>query len=147
MIHHGQTGQFIEPFECGGIGAFTSEEDRAQLCHVASCEQCALWIGLLDRSDRGRRGEESAHAVLFDQLPEYARIGRAHGLAFENHRRIAIEQGSIANIAMPNDPADIARGPKCLARWAIIQTRHRPLQSGEMPTRVAHDPLGLARRA
>src|SRR6516162_11574652 len=63
------------------VGAFTGKKQGAELAEIASLDRTALGIFALDRTECGRSGKEDPHAMLLDNPPEGAGIGRADRLA------------------------------------------------------------------
>ena len=107
----------------------------------------AARVFLLDRAERGRRGEQRRDPVPRYDPPERAGIGGADRLALVDDRRVAVQQGRVADVAVADHPADVGGRPEDLARIHVVDVLHRPLQRHGMAAVVAHDALGLAGRA
>ena len=101
---------------CRRIGALAGEEQRAEFRQVVLREQLALRVLLLDGAERGRRGEQRDAAVLGDDPPERAGIGRADRLALVQDRGAAVQQRRVDDVGMADDPADVGGRPEHLAR-------------------------------
>ena len=82
--------------------------------------------------------------MLGNHPPEGAGIWRADGFALEHNRGIAMNQWGIADIGMPNHPADIRRGPEHIAGIHVIDVLHSPLQSHQMSSSGADHALWSA---
>ena len=98
------------------------------------------------RANRGGRGVEERDFVLVDGLPEAARV-RIVGHAFEHHRRRAVGERSVDDIAVTRDPADVGGAPEHVV-FAHVEdefVRHRGVDQ-IAAARVQHA-LRLARRA
>ena len=76
----------------------------------------AVGVLLLDRPDRGGRGEQRLDAVLRDHPPERAGVRGADRLALVEHGRRAGDQRRVDDVGVADDPADVGGGPPHLAR-------------------------------
>mmetsp|Transcript_11019 Transcript_11019/g.14093 ORF Transcript_11019/g.14093 Transcript_11019/m.14093 type:complete len:565 (+) Transcript_11019:300-1994(+) len=77
-------------------------------------------------AQRGWRGVELVHAVLFTDLPEARRV-RIGGHALKHQRGGAIGQRAIDDVAVPSDPAHIRGAPEDVAVFIVkgVFVRHR----------------------
>ena len=78
--------------------------------------------------------------------PEGARVGRADRLALVEDRGAALQERRVDDVRVPDDPADVGRGPVRLARAHAVDVLHGPLERHRVAAVVAHDALGDARR-
>ena len=74
-------------------------------------------------------------------------VRRPDRLAFVEHRRGAVQQRSVDDVAVADGPADVGRRPEDLAGTDAEDVRHAPLQRDRVPAVVAHDALRNAGRA
>ena len=82
-----------------------------------------------------------------DHPPERAGVRRPDRLPLVEHRRAAVEERRVDDVRVPDDPADVGRGPVDLARLDVIDVRHRPRERDRVAAVVADDPLRLPGRA
>ena len=99
------------PVVGAGVEPFAGLEQILQRRQVVLAEVLAVGVFLLDRADRGRRGEHRLHPVLGRHPPERARIRRADRLALVEHGRRAEQQRAVDDVGVADDPADIGGGP------------------------------------
>ena len=93
MIDHRYAELVFRPLQGVGVGPLASQEQRAQRARVVVTEQLAVRVFLLNRTKCGRRSKEAVHAMVFDDSPERARIGRSNGLALVQDRRVSVQKG------------------------------------------------------
>ncbi|MPL84631.1 hypothetical protein SDC9_30596 [bioreactor metagenome] len=98
------------------------------------------------RADRRRRGVELVDLVLLAHRPEPAGIGIGRH-ALEHHRRRAIRQRAIDDVAVAGDPAHIRGAPEYVAVMIVegVLMRHRGID--EIAAGGMHDALRFAGRA
>jgi hypothetical protein len=137
----------LGPLHGVGIGALAGQEQGDELREIVPADPLAPGVLLLDRAEGGGRGEQRLDAVVGDDAPEDAGIGRAHGLALEHHRRVAVEQRRIDHVAVAHDPADVACRPPAVAGVEVVDPLHRPVHRHHVAAVVADHALGLTRRA
>ena len=147
MVDDGHLQLLLGPFDRVGIGALAGQEQRAEVRDVVAADMLAVRVLLLDGAERGRRGEQRHDAVLGDDAPECAGVGRADRLALEQDRRRAVQQRPVDDVGMADHPADIGSRPEDLAGLDAELVPHRPFQRDHVAAIVAHDALGLAGRA
>ncbi len=85
-----------------------------------SASSGAVRVLLLDRPDRGRRGEQRLDPVLGDHPPERARVGRADRLALVEHRGRADDQRRVDDVGVADDPADVGGSPPDVAGRGVV---------------------------
>ena len=110
----------------GGSQRSPARNSVRKLREVVAADVLAVGIVALDGAERGRRGEEGAHAVLRDDPPERARVRRADRLALVQHGRVAVEQRAVDDVRMAHGPAQVGRGPVHLARLDPVDVAHAP---------------------
>ena len=147
MVIDGYAQLFLRPDHGVWVGTLARQIQRAQAGNVVFANLLALGIFAFDGADRGGGGKEAADIVFGNDAPKGARIGCAHGLAFEHNGGVAMHQRAIADIAVPHDPAHIGGGPEDIARIDVVDVLHRPVQRHQMPRGLAHHALGRAGRA
>ena len=141
----GTSGLSLRPDDGVGIGPLAGEEQVAQRREVVVRSTCvALRILALDRPERRRRGEEALDPVLGDHPPEGAGVGRADRLALEDDRRRPDEQRRVADVGMPDHPADVRRRPEHVAGLDVVDVPHRPGERHHVAGVGPHHALGLA---
>ena len=143
VVDDGHVQHLVEPLVRGRVQPLAGQVQRAQRRDVVLPPQVRVGVLLLDGAERRRRREERGHPVVLDHAPERARVGRAHRLALEEHRRAAMDQRPVHDIRVPHHPAHVRRRPEHLARVRVVDGLHRVLQRHRMPAVVAHDALGL----
>ena len=144
MVDHGNLEDIFRPFHGIRVGALAGEEQRLEARQVVAREVLRLWIILLDRAERRRRGEKNLDLVFGDHAPESTGVRGADRLAFINNRGAALQQRGIADVGMADDPAHVRRGPIDIAGLDTIKRAHRPVERHHVPAIVAHDALRLA---
>ena len=107
MIIHWLAQLVLGPNHRVGIGTFTCKIQSAQARDVVFGDLLALGVFAFDGADRGGGGKETADVMFGYDTPEGAGIRGSDGFALEYHGRIAVDQGAIADIAVPDDPAHI----------------------------------------
>ncbi len=137
----------LGPREGIGIGALAGKKKRAETTEVVLADELSLRVFLLDGAERGRRGEHRRYLVLGDDPPEGAGIGRAHGLAFVENGRVAVEQRRINDIGVADDPTHVGSSPIHLPGLDVVDVLHGPVERDGVPAVVAHDALGLTGRS
>ena len=141
MVDHRHIQMALGPQNGVRVGTFPGKVQGLQLRQVIVAHQLALGILALHRANGSRRGEEGADLMFRNHPPEGARIRGAHGLTLKDNRGAARDQGRIADIAVPHDPAHVRGCPKHIARSAIVDRAHRPVQRHQMPGGRAHHAL------
>ena len=136
----------LGPFDGVGIGPLAGEVQGLEAGHVVGRAERAAGVFLLDRAERGGRGEQRLDAVLGDHPPVDAGVGRADRLALEQDAGRSVQQRGVDDVGVPHHPADVGGGPEHLARPCVVDVGHRPFEDDRVPAIVADDPLGLARR-
>ena len=144
MVDHRHVQMALGPQNGVRVGTLPGKVQGLQPRQVVIAHQLALGILALHRANGGRRGEEGAHLMFRNHPPEGARIRRAHGLAFKDNRGAARDQRRIANVGMPHDPAHVRGRPEHIARSAIVDRAHRPVQRHQMACRRAYHALRRA---
>ena len=144
MIVNWHAHDVLRPFNCVGIGPFTRQIQRAQARNIVFLDLNALGVFSLDRTERRGRGKERPHVVFLDDPPKCARVRRANGLTFENHRGAARDQGPVTDVGMPHDPAHIRRRPEHITLIHIINRFHGPVQRHQMARGRTHNTFGCA---
>mmetsp|Transcript_6896 Transcript_6896/g.10918 ORF Transcript_6896/g.10918 Transcript_6896/m.10918 type:complete len:278 (-) Transcript_6896:750-1583(-) len=137
----------LRPFDGVRIGPFPRQIEGAQTAQIVLLPLQPLGVLAFDRANGRGCGEKALDVMLCNHPPERARIGRAHGLALKDNRRVAMDQWRIADIGVAYDPTDIGCGPKHLARVDLIDVLHRPIERNQMARGGAHNALGCARGA
>ena len=144
MVDHRHAQLTLGPGDRVGIGPLARQEQRPQTGKVVAADMLALGVVAAHGADGGRRGEETFHPVFRYHAPEGAGVRGADGLALEDDGRRADQQGAIADVAVPHDPADIRGRPEHVARAYVVNMAHRPGQGDHMAAGMAHHALGLA---
>ena len=129
---------FLRPLDGRRVGALAGEKQCAEFRQVVFPDELALRVFLPDGAEGGGRGEQRHHAVLRDQAPEGAGVGRADRLALVEDRRAAVEQRRIDNVGVADHPADVGARPPHLARRNAVEILHRPLERDHVAAIVAH---------
>ena len=96
----------------GLIGSPTEPSSRSD---DRSCLRGLLRAPLHERADRGRRRVEDRDAVLLDDRPPAVAAGRV-GRALVHHRRGAVGERAVDDVAVAGDPADVGRAPVDVGR-------------------------------
>jgi hypothetical protein len=91
VVDHGDVQPILRPVERVGIAALAREEECAEPREVVLRHVRPLRVLFLDRAEGRRRGEERIHAVIGDDAPERAGVGRADGFALIEDRRAPLE--------------------------------------------------------
>ena len=136
--------QVLQPMEGRRIEPFAGQEQRPQARNVMPLQPPAIGIFLLDRAKGGRRGKEGPRSVLLDQAPESPGIGGPYRLALVDQRGAAVDQRSVDDVGVADDPADVRGREEHLAGRHAIDALHRVVQRHRMPAIIAHHALGLA---
>ena len=87
------------------------------------------------------------HPVIGDHSPEGARVGGADGFSFVQDRRRTTDQRRVHDVGVANDPTDIGCRPPHVARIHPVDVPKGPGHRHGVTAVVAHDALGLSRRA
>ena len=143
----GMPSRLRRPVVGAGVEPFAGLEQILQRRQVVLAEVSAVGVLLLDRPDRGRRGEQRLHPVFGRHPPERARVRRADRLALVEHGRRAEHQRAVDDVGVADHPADVGGGPVHVARLGVVDVAHAPQQRDGVPAVVADDSLGSARRA
>ena len=99
------------------------------------------------RADRGRRRVEDRHAVALDERPP-ARLVREVGRPLVEHRRGAVAERPVDDVAVPGDPADVGGAPEDVGLG--LQVEHVVVcgrDADEVAACRMRDPLRLRGRA
>src|SRR5680860_1299316 len=95
-------------------------------------KQLGVRVQLLDRTDRGRRGEEGVDRVVLDHATEGGRVRRTHWLAFVEHGGGAGDQGGVDDVGVTHDPAHVGcREPHLAGVYVVDAVSYTHLE----PTR------------
>ena len=127
-----------------GIDRLTDRSENPQAGQVVGGRE--FLAPLHEGADRGRRGVEDRHAVALDELPP-AVLARRVGRALVEHRRRAVGQRAVDDVAVAGDPADVGAAPVDVGFGMQVEDhpvgrRHlRQIAAGGV-----QDPLGLAGR-
>ena len=146
MIDNWNAELVLGPVKRIGIAALARQEQGSQIGQVVVLNQFSVRILLLDRPKRRWRCEHGRDIVLRHDAPEGAGIRRSDRLAFEQNRRVAVQQRAVNDVGVADDPADVGRGPIHFARIHSVNIFHRPVQRDGMTAVVANDALWLASR-
>ena len=144
VVDHRPLQLRLGPLQRVRIAALAGEEQGAKAGQIVLVDVPAVGVLLLDRPERGRRGEQADHAVLGDHPPERAGIGRADRLTLVHDRGVAVQQRRVADVAVADHPADVGGRPVHLAGRDVVHVLHAPAQRHGVAAVVAHDALGLA---
>ena len=144
MVDDRHAEMALRPFDGFGVGALAGQEQGAELRQIVFRDEFAARVFLLDGAEGGRRGEQRCDAMLGNDAPESAGVGRADRLALEQDRGAAGEQRRVDDVGMADHPADIGSGPEHFAGLYAELVFHRPSERDHVAAIVAHDALGLA---
>ena len=147
VVDHGLLEERGRPRPGVRVEAFAGEEQRVETAEVPSLGELGVRIGLADRAEGGRGGEQGLHPVVGDHPPERARIGGADGLALVQHGGRAGQEGSVDDVRVADHPAHVARRPHHVACMHVVDVRHRPRHRDGMAAVVAHHSLRRPGRA
>ena len=147
VVDHGNAEVARDPLVGIGVETLAGEEERMQARGVVAGQQLGLWVFLLHGSDGRRGGEYRPHPVIGDHSPEGARVGGADGFSFVQNRRRTTDQRRVHDVGVADDPADIRCRPPHVARIHPVDVSERPGHRHGVTAVVAHDALGLSRRA
>ena len=129
---------------CGRlVERLAGEKEQAQARQVVRAQ--VLRVLLLEHADRGRRGEHRGDAVLLDQLPPDPGVGPDRQ-AFVEDRRHAGDQRAVDDVAVADDPADVAGREVGLARAAAEDVLHARRERDRVAAGVALHALRTAGR-
>jgi len=98
-------------------------------------------ILLLQHPDRGRRREHRRHFVFLDQTPPDGSVGPRRQ-PFVQEGRHAGDERAVDDVAVTDDPADVAGGEVGLARPAHEDVLHARRQRHRIAAGVALHALG-----
>ena len=101
---------------------------------------------LHERPDDGRRRVVDRNAVALDHVPVPVRA-RVARRTLELYGGRPVAQGSVDEVGVPRDPADVGLAPVDVVLLEIEDPPGRGLDLREVATRGVNDSLGLARRA
>ena len=115
VCHHVSTiGQRPPPmfswYQIHASGLIGSPTEPSRRSFERSCRCANSRAPLHVRADRGRRGVEDRHAVALDDLPPAVLVGEV-GRALVHHRRGAVAERAVDDVAVAGDPADVGRAP------------------------------------
>ena len=144
MVDHRNFQGVLRPHDGIGVGALTGQIQRLEVGKVVIGHQLCLRIVAFDRAQGGGSGKETADLVFGDHPPEGAGIGGADGFALEHDRCATGDQRTIADVRMPDDPADVGCRPEDIARADVVHGFHRPVQRHQVTASGAYDTLGRA---
>ena len=130
-----------------GVEPLPRQEQRAEPAEVATGQERAVGVLLLDRPDRGGGGEQRLDAVLLDHPPERAGVRGADRLALVEHRGRAGDERRVDDVGVADDPAHVGGGPPDLPGVHVVDVRQGPRHRHGVPAVVADDALRLAGRA
>ena len=126
------------------VTAFAGEEKGAERRQVVFRYEVAVRILLAYRTESGRRREQGCDLVFRGDAPERAGVRCPHGLAFVEDSRVAVQQRSVDDVGMADDPAYVGCSPVDLARFDAVDVFHGPVQRDGVTAVVTNDALGLA---
>src|SRR6516164_8265574 len=92
MVDDRDAQLLLGPGDGRRVGALAGQEQRPELLEIASPDQIAV---PLDRTEGGRCRKEDPNAMLLDDPPEGAGIGRADRLALIHDRGAADQQRGV----------------------------------------------------
>src|SRR5215813_7079708 len=98
MIDDRDTQLLFSPGDGRRVGAFTGEEQGAELPEIASADQAAVGVFTFDSAESGRGGKEDPDAMLLDDPPKGTRVRRVDRLSFVHHGGAAKQQGGIDDV-------------------------------------------------
>ena len=90
------------------------------------------------------RPGEHLDVVLGYDPPEGARIRGADGLSFVNDSGAPMQQWSIYNIGVADNPANIGSCPVHITRFDVVDIFHAPFKSDKVPSIIADNTFGHA---
>src|SRR5262245_59399031 len=96
--------------------------------------------------NRGRRGIENAHRILFDNSPEAVRLRPIRRAFIHDDSRSGRER-AIDDITVAGDPADICRAPVDVALAQIENIFRGRIYSDEISSGGVKDPFGFPSRS
>mmetsp|Transcript_4189 Transcript_4189/g.5166 ORF Transcript_4189/g.5166 Transcript_4189/m.5166 type:complete len:228 (-) Transcript_4189:1082-1765(-) len=106
VVDHSSGKILFEPVDGVGVAALTRHAEAVQAARVPLLCVITLVVLLLEHSHTGGCHEEHVDLVLLDFLPDNAGVGR-DWLALEEDRGSTLEQGTVNDVRMADDPANI----------------------------------------
>src|SRR4051812_35459968 len=104
-------------------------------------------VAPLDEGADGRwRGVEDADAILFDEVPETV-LTWMIGRSLVHHRRRAVGERAIDDVAVPRHPADVGGAPVGILLLQIENVTMRECRPQEIAGRRVQDAFWLSRRS
>ena len=147
VIDHRLFQMLLGPLHGRRVGAFAGKKQRTEAREIVAADVLSRRVFLLDRAERGRRGEQRHRLVLGDDAPERARVRRADRLALVEDRGAAAEQRRIDDVGVADHPADVGGAPPGLALLDAVEAVHRPGERDHVAAVVAHHAFRNAGRA
>lgn len=90
-------------------------------------------VDLSDDPERGGNAEDRRDLVLFDDAEILTGVGRSVGLALVHEARASVKQRTVRDVAVTDDPSQVARRPPNVVRLASVERRHCVHQRHEVP--------------
>jgi hypothetical protein len=100
-----------------------------------------LGVLALDDAQRSRGGEERVDAVPLDQPEVLSRVRRPVRLALVHERRVAVDEGRVADVRVAHHPAHVRRRPPHLVLAHAVDGAHCPRQHRRVTTRRTQNTL------
>ncbi|MCY1554864.1 hypothetical protein D9M68_914750 [compost metagenome] len=117
----------LMPVQCSYIATLSCQKLRAQTGQVILLYQQAFGIFFLNRPYGCGCGKHDLYLVFRDDAPEGSGIGCHNRLALKNHCGIAVQQWSVYDITVTDNPAYIRSSPEDFSRLRPIDMGHGEL--------------------
>ena len=98
---------------------------------------------LHEHANGSRRGEHDIDALTLHHIPHCACIGVVWR-AFTQHAGQPFQQRAVHDVRVPHNPADVGRGPKNIARFAVKKSAQVVASPHHVATVYVHHAFGLA---
>ena len=126
-------------FGVDGLPHATQEPQAAEVMPLN-----VLVAPLHERPDGRGCGVENAHLVLGANLPK-ATLMRSIGCPLIHDLSGAVSHGSIDDVAVPCDPANVCGTPEHVVVFQVEHVARAQIGTHHVSARAVHDALGLAR--
>ena len=127
-----------------GVDRLADRAEQAEAGEIMLVGQFAT--GFHERANGRGGGVEHARLMPLDHCPKPGEI-REVGRAFVHERRGAVEQGTVDDIAVARDPADIGGAPVDVGVLKIKDVSRREIRTDHVSAGGVDDALGLTGRA
>ena len=143
VIDHRLAELVARPEQGVRVATLAGKEQRIHAREIVFLQVLAFRVFFLDRTERGRCGEQHLHAVFLDHAPERARVRGADRLAFVHHGGAAGEQRRVHDVAVADDPADVRGSPVHITGLDVVDVLHGPVHGHGVTAVVTHHAFRL----